>query len=76
MARSQHIDAEAGGAQLSFLSGPEDETQHSAEETPPSLPQEDNKNFDEAWTFSNRLEMTRFSSWPGLSRPSTSFLLD
>jgi hypothetical protein len=52
-ARSLRTDIGAGRAELSFLSRPEDETQPPAEETPPSMPQEDNKSFDGAWTFTS-----------------------
>jgi hypothetical protein len=51
MARSQHTDTQARGDELAFLSGPKDEAQQPAEETPP--PQEDSKNFDGAWTFTS-----------------------
>jgi len=52
IARSQPIATEAGGTNLSFLSGPEDQTQKPAEETPPWMSQED-KAFDGAWTFTS-----------------------
>jgi hypothetical protein len=53
MARSLRADIGAGGAELSFLSEPEAETQKPVEET--SLPrwQEDSTNFDGAWTFTS-----------------------
>ncbi len=53
MARPQHADTQAGGAELAFLSGSKDEAQRPAEETPPSMPKEDSKNFDGAWTFTS-----------------------
>jgi hypothetical protein len=53
MARSQRDDAEAGGAILSFLSGPEKETQQPATEKPPPTPQDDTRNFDGVWTFTS-----------------------
>ena len=52
-ARSLRADIGASGTELAFLSGGEDESQPPAEETPPSMPQEDNKNFDGAWTFTS-----------------------
>lgn len=36
-----------------FLSEPREETARPAEETPLSAPQEDNRNFDGAWTFTS-----------------------
>jgi hypothetical protein len=53
MARSHRNDPDAGGAKLSFLSGPEKETQQPATETPPPTPQDDNRNFDGLWTFTS-----------------------
>jgi hypothetical protein len=52
-ARSLRTDIGAGGAELSFLSGPENETQPPTEETPLSRPANDNRNFDGAWTFTS-----------------------
>ena len=51
--RSEPIDTGADGTKLSFLSGAEDKTQKPAEETPPSMSQEENKTFDGAWTFTS-----------------------
>jgi hypothetical protein len=48
MAQSNYSDAGAGSGRLSFLSGPGDEAQQPAKETPRSMPPEDNKNFDGA----------------------------
>lgn len=53
LAQSRRTDAGAGSGRLSFLSGPGDETQQPAEEMPRSVPQEDNRNFDGAWTFTS-----------------------
>jgi hypothetical protein len=53
LAQSRHSDAGIGHSQLSFLSEPRDETGQPAEETPRSAPQQDNKNFDGAWTFTS-----------------------
>ena len=52
-ARSQHTDTQAGGAELAFLSGSKDEAQRPTEEMPPSMPTDDSKNFDGAWTFTS-----------------------
>ena len=51
-AQSLHTDIGAEGAELSFLSGSDGETQQ-PEETTPSMPQEDSKSFDGAWTFTS-----------------------
>jgi len=53
LAQSRRTDAGAGSGRLSFLSGPGDETQQPAEEMPRSVPQEDNRNFEGAWTFTS-----------------------
>ena len=53
MARSHRDDAKAGGAKLSFLSGPEKQTEQPAPETPPATPQDGNRNFDGLWTFTS-----------------------
>jgi hypothetical protein len=53
MDRSHHGDTEAGGAKLSFLSRPADETQPPAAETLPSVTLPENKNFDGVWTFTS-----------------------
>jgi hypothetical protein len=52
MAQSHRSDGERGATKLSFLSGPERETQSGAEAPPSVLPQ-DNNNFDGAWTFTS-----------------------
>jgi hypothetical protein len=51
LAQSRQTDAGVGNARWAFLSGPKEETQQPADETPSSMQQEDNKNFDGAWTF-------------------------
>ena len=51
LARSRHIDAEAGDVRLSFLSAPENQAQQAAEEPSRAMPQEDNQNYDGTWTF-------------------------
>ena len=53
LAQSRNSDAGIGHSRLSFLSEPRDETGQPAEETPRSAPQQDNKNFDGAWTFTS-----------------------
>jgi len=53
MARSQHTETQASGAELAFLSGSKDEVQPPAEATPSSLPKDDGTNFDGAWTFTS-----------------------
>ena len=53
MAQSRHTDAEVGRTRLSFLSGPEVETRQPAEEAPPSMQQEENRNFDGVWRFTS-----------------------
>src|SRR5947209_3280869 len=53
MARSQHTETQASGAELAFLSGSKDEVQPPAEATPSSLPKDDGTNFDGAWTFAS-----------------------
>jgi hypothetical protein len=45
--------SDAGNVRLSFLSRPKDETQQPAEQMPSSMPPEDNRNFDGAWTFTS-----------------------
>jgi hypothetical protein len=47
------IDAAIGERRMAFLSEPRDETIRPADETPPATPQEDNRNFDGAWTFTS-----------------------
>jgi hypothetical protein len=59
LAQSRHTDARAGGPELSFLSEPrseereEREEQQPDEDMPRATPQEDNKSFDGAWTFTS-----------------------
>jgi hypothetical protein len=53
LAQSRRTDAVLGNSRISFLSEPRDEAEQPAEETPRSTPQEDNKNFDGAWTFTS-----------------------
>jgi hypothetical protein len=52
LAQSRRTDAVLGNSRISFLSEP-DEAEQPVEETPRSTPQEDNKNFDGAWTFTS-----------------------
>jgi len=51
LARSRHIDAEAGDVRFSFLSAPENQAQQAAEEPSRAMPQENNQNYDGTWTF-------------------------
>jgi hypothetical protein len=53
LAQSRHTDARAGGPRLSFLSEPRSEEPRPDEETPRATPEEDNKSFDGAWTFTS-----------------------
>jgi hypothetical protein len=52
-AQSRHTDAGIGNTRISFLSEPRDEVQRPTDETSRSTPQEDNQNFDGAWTFTS-----------------------
>jgi len=51
--RSHRNDLAAGAAKLSFLSGPEKETQQPETEATPPASQDDNRNFDGFWTFTS-----------------------
>jgi hypothetical protein len=53
VAQPRYSDAAVGNVRLSFLSRPEGETQQPAEQMPRSIPPEDNRNFDGAWTFAS-----------------------
>ena len=53
LAQSRHSDAAADSPRLSFLSEPRSEAQRPDEEMPRTTPEEDNKNFDGAWTFTS-----------------------
>jgi hypothetical protein len=53
LARSRAPGATVGNSRMAFLSGPTDEATPPPQEMPPSPPQEDNKNFDGAWTFTS-----------------------
>jgi hypothetical protein len=53
LAQSRHTDPRAGGARLSFLSEPRSEEQRPDEDMPRATPEEDNKSFDGAWTFTS-----------------------
>jgi hypothetical protein len=53
VAQSRYSGAGVGNVRLSFLSRPKSETQQPAEQTPRSMPPEDNMNFDGAWTFTS-----------------------
>jgi len=53
LAQSRHIDARSGGPRLSFLSEPRSEEQRPDEEMSRATPEEDNKGFDGAWTFTS-----------------------
>jgi hypothetical protein len=53
LAQSRSPDAIENNGRIAFLSAPADETKRPPEETPRSVPQEDNKNFDGAWTFTS-----------------------
>jgi hypothetical protein len=51
LVQSRRSDAGIDNSRLAFLSEPRDKATLPAEETPRATPQEDNKNFDGAWTF-------------------------
>jgi hypothetical protein len=53
LAQSRRSDAGIDNSRLAFLSEPRDKATLPAEETPRATPQEDNKNFDGAWTFTS-----------------------
>jgi len=53
MARSQPTETQASGAKLAFLSRPKDDAPPPAEAAPFSMPKDDSKNFDGAWTFTS-----------------------
>jgi hypothetical protein len=53
LAEPRGTDAGGVHSKLSFLSEPRDETKRPAEEMPRAAPQEDNTNFDGAWTFTS-----------------------
>jgi hypothetical protein len=53
LAQSRHTDARASGPRLSFLSEPRSEEQRPDEEMPRATPEEDNKGYDGAWTFTS-----------------------
>jgi hypothetical protein len=52
-AQSRGPDAANGNRRIAFLSEPKDEAKQPPEEAPRVAPQEDNKNFDGAWTFTS-----------------------
>jgi hypothetical protein len=53
MAQSRHTDAGAGNRTIAFLSEPRDDAKRPDEQTPRFESQQDNKNFDGAWTFTS-----------------------
>ena len=53
MAAPQGTDAGVGRSRMSFLSEPRGEASQPAEEPPRAAPQEENKSFDGAWTFTS-----------------------
>jgi hypothetical protein len=53
LAQSRHTDARASGPRLSFLSEPRSEELQPDEEMPRATPEEDNKGYDGAWTFTS-----------------------
>jgi hypothetical protein len=53
LAQSRHADAGAGGPRLSFLSEPRREEQRLDDDMPHPAPEDDNKSFDGAWTFTS-----------------------
>jgi hypothetical protein len=53
LAQSRRTDAVLSNSRISFLSEPRDEAKHAPEEALRSTPQEGNKNFDGAWTFTS-----------------------
>jgi hypothetical protein len=53
LAQSRNTDPAAGGPRLSFLSEPRSEEQQPDEDMPRATPEEDNKSFDGAWTFTS-----------------------
>jgi hypothetical protein len=53
MAQSRRAEAEAGNSRISFLSEPRDDAKRPDEQAPRTESQQDNKNFDGAWTFTS-----------------------
>jgi hypothetical protein len=53
LAQPRHTNVRAEGPRLSFLSEPRSEQQRPDEETPRATPEEENKGFDGAWTFTS-----------------------
>ena len=53
LAQSRNTDPRAGGPRLSFLSEPRSEEQQPDQDMPRATPEEDNKGFDGAWTFTS-----------------------
>jgi hypothetical protein len=53
LAQSDNADAGIGNIRMAFLSAPREEATRPLEETPPAVPQADNRNFDGAWIFTS-----------------------
>jgi hypothetical protein len=53
LAQSRHTDPAGASSRLSFLSEPRSEEQRPDEDMPRGTPEEDNKSFDGAWTFTS-----------------------
>ena len=53
LAQSRDADAGIANIRMAFLSAPRDEAPRALEETPPAMPQADNRNFDGAWIFTS-----------------------
>jgi hypothetical protein len=57
VAQSRYSGAGVGNIRLSFLSRPKSETQQPAEQTPRSIPAEDNRNFDGVDVYERRMSL-------------------